>query len=228
MESPPGEPATGPSPDRRIVIALGIAGALGLGVLIAFLLGAGGEDPDVAPAASKGGLVVEVEQPDLKVDLNRELPCYVGGQLVGLTSHAQCAERNGVSSGQLDVGIGPEGELAYGEAGALFAPLPPEDLGLEPLRPPVAYQPPPSAAPREVVAACWRHDGGSWRQLADMGLNACVKTLFDGRCEEAGDALYGRWGTDTLRLVPGQVERSANNRNFDPLVRQGPGCSLAL
>ena len=60
-----------------------------------------------------------------------------------------------------------------------------------------------------------------------MTLNACVQTLFAGRCERAGDAAYGRWAQQTVRLVPNKVEISSDNRAFRTLVEQGPGCTLA-
>lgn len=216
--------------DRRVVVGLGVVLALLAGGALAFLLGAGDEDPDTPPPASRGGLVVEVQQPDMKVDLTRALPCYVNGTLIGLATHAECAQRNGVSSGQLDVGIGPEGELAYGEASADFAPLSPEELGLDPIRPllrPPEPSPPVQSTRSEPIGICWRHSSAlGWQQLSSMNLSACAQVLFDGRCERPGGAQYGRWGEETLRLVPGQVERSSDNRNFRVLVRQADDCSL--
>ncbi len=44
---------------------------------------------------------------------------------------------------------------------------------------------------RAVAQAAQRH--GPWR---------CAQTLFAGRCERAGEAAYGRWQQQTLRLVP--------------------------
>jgi len=71
--------------------------------------------------------------------------------------------------------------------------------------------------------ACWRYDG-QWRRLpGDMPLGACVQILFAGRCERAGEAAYGRWAQQTLRLAPGRVEISADNHNFRLLTEQ-PGC----
>ncbi|WP_366515295.1 hypothetical protein [Phenylobacterium sp.] len=55
---------------------------------------------------------------------------------------------------------------------------------------------------------------------------ACVQTLFSGTCERQGEAAYGRWGGQTLRLVPGRVEVSADNRSFRLLVEQGPNCGF--
>jgi hypothetical protein len=54
---------------------------------------------------------------------------------------------------------------------------------------------------------------------------ACVATLYNGVCQKGG-ALYGRWGEQTLRLVPGRVEVSPDNRSFHVLTEQGPGCTV--
>ena len=59
-----------------------------------------------------------------------------------------------------------------------------------------------------------------------MDMNACVQTLFAGRCEKAGGASYGRFGQQTLRLVTGKVEVSDDNRSFRTLAPQSPDCSL--
>ena len=109
-----------------------------------------------------------------------------------------------------------------------LVPLPPEE-GAEPLGAPESALPPaaeehPAAAP---PAACWRHGAGRWRRMpSEMDLNACVQTLFAGRCERPGGATYGRWGQQTLRLVAGRVEISDDNQSFRTLAPQGPGCSL--
>jgi len=57
-----------------------------------------------------------------------------------------------------------------------------------------------------------------------MTLGACVQTLFAGRCERSGEAAYGRWAQQTLRLAPGRVEISADNHSFRTLMDQ-PGCT---
>jgi hypothetical protein len=59
-----------------------------------------------------------------------------------------------------------------------------------------------------------------------MSLSACVQALYSGTCVRPGDALYGRWGNTTLRLVPGRVERSENNADFRTLVEQDRRCNL--
>src|SRR5205807_543277 len=59
--------------------------------------------------------------------------------------------------------------------------------------------------------------------VGDMTLAECAQALFAGGCERAGDAAYGRWGQQTLRLVPGRIEVSSDNRSFHTLMEQ-PGC----
>jgi hypothetical protein len=77
------------------------------------------------------------------------------------------------------------------------------------------------------VGECLRFGSDGWRSAGDaMTRNACVQILFAGRCQRPGEALYGRWGGQTLRLVPGRVETSPDNRAFAPLVDQGPNCTL--
>ena len=72
-----------------------------------------------------------------------------------------------------------------------------------------------------------RYSEAQWRRLpADMALGACVQALFAGHCERPGGATYGRWGQQTLRLVPGKVEVSSDNHSFKPLMDQ-PGCPPA-
>jgi hypothetical protein len=60
----------------------------------------------------------------------------------------------------------------------------------------------------------------------ELTLNACVQALFAGRCERPGGASYGRWMSQTLRLAPGKVEVSGDNRSFRLLVEQGAGCAI--
>lgn len=220
--------------DRRTLLVL-FGGALALlaGVVIAtMLVGKGRNEKAPPPPASQGGLVVETGAPDDgKMDPARPLRCYVAGQYVGEITLAECAKRNGVATGALDVGVDPAGNLAAAnQAGAMLTPLPPQ---AEPV-PPVQTQPsaPAPAAPAATAASgpagsCWRYADGGWRKLPnDLTLNGCVQTLFAGRCERPGGATYGRWMQQTLRLAPGKVEVSGDNRSFRLLAEQAANCSI--
>jgi hypothetical protein len=78
-----------------------------------------------------------------------------------------------------------------------------------------------------ALGDCWRYADSRWLKLpGQTSLNGCVQTLFAGRCEQPGGASYGRWAQQTLRLVPGRVELSPDNRSFHTLSEQGPGCSI--
>lgn len=211
--------------DRRVVIAIGVAAALLLGLVIALASVRRQSGPVEPPPASQGGLVVEMgREDDAKLDPTRSLRCFVNGQFVGMSTLAECARRNGVATDALDVGIDVTGELAAtGEAGTVLTPLPPP---VEAAAPPPAQAATP-AAPRAPTAACWRYADRSWSRLSEMTLGACVQTLFAGRCERAGAATYGRWGDQTMRLVPGKVELSQRDgAPFETLVEQGANCSL--
>jgi hypothetical protein len=138
-----------------------------------------------------------------------------------MTTLSDCARRNGVATDSLDVGLDPSGAVAATGGNG---------VELQPLPQPVTEVPPVVAAP--VVAApaaapgqaCMRYNGSDWRRMYDaVSLDACVQALFSGRCERPGSASYGRWGEQTLRLVPGKVERSYDNKSFRTLVEQPPG-----
>ncbi len=115
--------------DRRIVLALA-GGALallaGMGIAVGLLARSDDSAPD-APPASQGGLVVETTELDEgRMDPARPLRCFVGGQFVGEVTLSECAERNGVATGALDVGVDETGALAAAdEAGTVLTPLPP-------------------------------------------------------------------------------------------------------
>jgi hypothetical protein len=203
--------------------------ALVAGMAIAWvLLSSGRGERTPPPPASQGGLVIESAEGDDQLNPARPLRCFVGGQFVGEFTLAECARRNGVATDALDVGVDETGALAAADqAGDMLTPLPPEEGEIEaPVEPPVSALP-EAADDGEPVAACWRYAGARWRRLSgEVSRLACAQTLFAGRCEQAGGATYGRWGQQTLRLVPGRVEVSDDNRSFRPLVEQGPGCSL--
>jgi hypothetical protein len=227
METPP------ETPQRRrgfpIVVVGGLAAlAAGLGAAW-MLLGDGGSEP--RPPASDGGLVIVATGPDDgPVEAGKLLRCFVQGQFVGELSLTACAQRNGVATDALDVGLDETGALAAAEqAGQVLTPLPPVEAD-----PPVdvesalpAADDSDEAQPANAPSACWRHGGGRWRKVSsDTSLDACIQTLFAGRCEKANGASYGRYGQQTLRLVAGRVEVSDDNRAFRTLVGQGPDCAI--
>ncbi len=224
--------------DRRIVLAL-IGGALalmaGLGIAIG-MVSKTRSDRNAAPAASQGGLVVETTTADDGgIDPARPLRCFVAGQYVGEVTLAECAKKNGVATGALDVGVDSSGNLAAADAaGTVLTPLPPvQTTAIEPaLTPTIPAAPTTTATPAAPTAGgpagtCWRYSGNVWSRLpSEMSLNSCVQALFAGRCERPGTATYGRWMTQTLRLVPGKVEVSGDNRSFRTLVDQGSSCAI--
>ena len=215
--------------NRAILIAGGAIVALAAGLGGAMLLSRGhGDDPKTAPPASQAGLIVETRaDAEQKLDTSAKLRCFVAGQLVGELTLAECANRNGVATGALDVGIDASGNLAAADqGGAEITPLPPQEV--------VVATPPPSSRPTAKPAAsspsglCWRYAAGEWRKMAaELTLNACVQTLFAGHCERPGGATYGRWMSQTLRLVPGRVEVSGDNRSFHTLADQTEGCAVS-
>ena len=183
-------------------------------------------------------MVVSGRDDDAKLDPKRPLRCFVNGQFVGELPLAVCAQRNGVATGALDVGVDQSGALAASNGvNADITPLPPQQSAsaqpVAPLAPPSAPTPSDETgqiAPAEAQAAsadCWRYAGG-WRQLpTPLSLTACVQALYAGRCQRRNEAVYGRWGIDTLRLTDGRVELSPNNRDFHSLIDPWSGCATA-
>ena len=220
------EPAETRTDRNGLLVAGGVA-ALVAGLGLAFVIMSRDDGSSRPPPASQGGLVVQATrtEDDGKLDPSRPLRCFVSGQFVGELTLAQCAERNGVATGALDVGLDETGALAAADvAGTVLTPLPPLDVQPVNPTPPVVAEV-PAVAP-VALATCWRYSREGWRQVGEMSRGACVSNLFEGRCENRGQALYGRWGEQTVRLVTGRVEISSDNRRFRTLVEQGPGCSL--
>ncbi len=218
--------------ERRNVMIGGAAVALLLGVILAVALMSGGKSKDEPPAA-RSGLVVEVgREDDGKLDPARPLRCFVGGVFAGEITLAECARKNGVATGALDVGVDETGALAAAdEAGTVLTPLPPAPSPTATPAPgvPTAAAPMPAAVPSLAsgpAAGCWRYQGAEWRRIGELSLNACLQTLFAGRCERPGGATYGRWAEQTLRLVPGRVEASNDNRSFQTVVEQPASCAI--
>lgn len=218
--------------DRRVLLGGGAALAVIAGLAVAFAL-TGGKDrkPAEDPPASRGGLIVETGRPD-DAKLNdpaRPLRCFVGGQFVGETTLAECAKKNGVATGALDVGVDETGALAAADqAGTVLTPLPPPTVAA-PVAPPT---PSPAAAgapavPSAPLGVCQRYAGGQWNKLpGEITQNACIQQLFAGKCERPGGATYGRWADETLRLLPGRVEASSDNRSFHLVVEQAANCAI--
>lgn len=220
--------------DRRAIALGGGALALVAGLVIAWVLLTRSHAPVEPPPAAQGGLVVvSGRADDAKLDPQRPLRCFVGGQFVGELPLAVCAQRNGVATGALDVGLDPAGALAASNGtGADITPLPPQE---PPLSQPLTEKAPPAnavdgaaAAPATTEAAadgCWRYAGG-WKQMpAPLTLNACVQALFGGVCRATGQPpLFGAWGKQTLRLAGGHIEISDDNRDFRGLIDVWPPC----
>jgi hypothetical protein len=220
--------------DRRTVLVLtGAAVALLAGLAIAWALVAQHRgETAAAPPASRAGLVIDSADPgEARMDSTKPLRCFVAGQFVGEMTLDACAKRNGVSTDALDVGLDQTGALAAADqAGAMITPLPPAER--KPEEAPPAEAAPTPALPQIVSGSppgvCQSYAAGQWRRMpSEMALSACVQALFAGRCERAGEAAYGRWGQQTLRLLaPGRVEISGDNRSFRLLTDQA-GCPSA-
>lgn len=223
--------------DRRIIVFGGgaaLALLAGLGIAVALLAGHD-QKPTEAPPASRAGLIVETgRDDDTKLDPARPLRCFVGGAFVGEITLAECAQKNGVATGALDVGVDETGALAAADqAGTVLTPLPPPTVEAPAAGSTVngttssAASTSASASVNAPLAACWRYASNEWRRLpGEITLNACAQQLFGGRCEKTGGATYGRWGEETLRLSPGRVEISSDNRTFHTAFEQGPNCSI--
>ncbi|HKR87787.1 MAG TPA: hypothetical protein VJS38_06395, partial [Phenylobacterium sp.] len=94
--------------------------ALAAGGLIAFALVRGHHgERTPPPPASQGGLVIDAAGANVgRIDAAKPLRCFVNGLLVGELTLKDCAQRNGVASDALDVGLDASGELAAGQPGA--------------------------------------------------------------------------------------------------------------
>ena len=215
--------------NQRLVLILGGVAAILAAVLVAILLTGGDGDrkaeTDETPT-ERAGLQLDVSDPE-SLSPDQQLRCFVGGRFVGMATLSDCAQRNGVASQALDVGLDSSGELTA----VPFTPppeLPPLTDDPEPV--PVETRPAETRPTPPVQQAsgqrCMRHAGGEWREVGVMSLGACVQTLYGGRCEQLGGASYGRWGDSTLRLVPGRVEQSTDNTNFRPIAPQARDCSI--
>jgi hypothetical protein len=218
----------------------------GIGLILGAGLIAGGchRAKPAADAAPPGALLKVEMGKATKLDPDSALRCFVHGQFVGMQTPAQCAEKNGVPAGALDVGLDQSGSLAAGAGDAHLAPIANTvvdnavadvdgaDSPTPPSLPTITAAPSPGL-PTSLPATgpsgdCLRYVRGAWQNAGDgVALGVCVRTLFSGRCVAPGQTLYGRWASETVRLLPGRVEMSDNNRDFHPLVAQSlADCSL--
>jgi len=222
-------------PKRRVLIGLGVGAAALAAIALTGWLLVRPEPDDVA--SGPGELSVQAGlNDDPKLDPGHPLKCFVNGQAVGDLLLRDCARRNGVDPGALDVGLDVNGVLgaSNGPTGALTPLPPPGDAAAGPGAqvPPAAVQVPAQTAPRTTLDAdaagpCCRYGDGGWSRLPEDGaLGACIQTLFAGQCEPQGAVAYGRWHGRTLRLVTGRVEMMGDDRAFHPIVAQNADCSI--
>ncbi len=223
--------------DRRVVIGLGALVAVGIGATAAIMLGRDGDRPP--PPAAEGGLQIEIGETErAALDPTRPLRCFVDGKLVGMETLATCAQKNGVAAQALDVGLDETGALAAAPASSaapsvdvaeLETPRTP-DVRLPPLSDPGPLGGPTqsaSASGRPQYGACIVHGPNGWTTMSEsLALAPCVTMLFDGKCQTPGNALYGRWGEQTVRLVPGKVEIAEDGRTFTTLQEHGETCTV--
>jgi hypothetical protein len=213
--------------DRRIIAAIG-GGAVLLFALLVAVFALRSHKPAAAGEAGQAaaGLQIEQGQADSRTGATRQLRCFVNGQFTGMETVADCAKKNGVAAQALDVGLDPATGQATTGNGSLAPPVqaPPPAPAVPASEPKVEDAASASAA----TAECLRYGPEGWRSAGGgVSLGQCTRTLFDGHCEHAGEALYGRWGQQTLRLVTGRVEMSSDNRTFHPLASQNAqDCSL--
>lgn len=224
------EPDPASKASNRTVIIIGLALAVVAAVILALVLGGrGGQPSQAVDEDAPGGLTVDVaDAPALEP--TRELRCFVDGQFVGMATLQDCARRNGLATDALDVGLDATGALAAAPTAA-FDPPPeaPAVALVEAPRPQPQPQPADQPQPTAPAAgpACLRYAGSEWRNIGDgLSQTACVRALFAGTCVRPGEALYGRYGDTTLRLVPRRVEQSPDNTRFRTLVEQDRNCQF--
>ncbi len=176
--------------------SVGRTGLLGMAVLIG-VSACHRRDASIPPAP--GVLKVETGK-QAKLDPEAALRCFVHGQFVGMQTPAECAGKNGVAPGALDVGLDQSGALAAGagdtklqslsnaiadsdsatdaagasaDAGAGSDDTGDDDGGA-----------PSTSGP---AGDCMRYGPSGWRAAGHaVTLNVCVHTLFAGRCPGAG------------------------------------------
>jgi hypothetical protein len=197
-----------------LIVSLVVLAAAVAAMVLSFRSGKGA--PPTEENTVGAGLQLEMSKPDPKTAKSDTVRCFVDGKLVGVTTLPECAKKNGTASQVLDVGLDPN---------VTGSPAPAANVA------PVqgASGPPISAAAAAHQQDCLRFAPDGWKGYgSQLALGACVRVLFQGQCVGSGDAVYGRWGATTLRLIPGRVEISEDNQHFRPLVAQdAQTCALA-
>lgn len=218
--------------DNRVILAIGAGLAILAAIVLALVFG-GDREPrtEAEPVEGPGGLQVDLaDAPALEP--TRQLRCFVDGQFIGMATLSDCAQRNGLATDALDVGLDATGNLAAAPTAAFAPPpeLPETDMSESPgVEGQVDAPPPAQTAPRVERAGgapCLRFAGSEWRQIGEMSLSQCVQALYAGTCVRPGDAQYGRHGGLTLRLVPRRVEQSTDNTRFRILADQDRNCQF--
>jgi hypothetical protein len=197
--------------DRRVLIGVG-AGIVLLAVVLLAVFFRGQHGPVVSnQTAEADRLQLQMDKPDPKTaPKTQQIRCFVNGQLVGMATLSECAQKNGTASQALDVGL----EAPPAAPGTATVTAPTLAAGL------------PAAS--NQTSECLRYGGDGWKGYgSNVGLGACVRVLFQGQCAKSGEAYYGRWGGESLRLIPGRVEISEDNKKFRLLVEQDADCSVA-
>ena len=223
--------------NRRMVVFGGMGLALTAGLIIAAMVASSGPASEGPPPAAEGGLVVQTgRDDDIKLDPKRPLRCFVKGQFVGELPLSECAQRNGVATGALDVGLDTSGALAAAKSGG--AALTPLASGTKTISGDAAPPPDPdianasenenAAVPTRKTSICWRYVAGQWERVAgEVDLAACARAVFAGRCSGAAAVQFGRWGERGLRSSAGRIELTSEDGDYRPLTSLTPACAVA-
>ena len=91
--------------DRRVLIGVG-AGVVLLVLVLLLVFVRGHHAPVVSnQTAEADRLQLQMDKPDPKTaPKTQAVRCFVNGQLVGMTTLTECAQKNGTASQALDVG----------------------------------------------------------------------------------------------------------------------------
>ena len=177
--------------DRRLVVAAGMGLALVAGLAIAAAILLRHVGPSAVAESPTSGLVVETGRADdARLDPQHPLRCFVDGKSIGELPLRECADRNGVATGALDVGLDSTGSLAAANgATSEVTPLPPSgDAAGDAAADDGTSATPGQAAPAQATGgACWRYGAGGWSRLPDeIPLGACVQALYANWCGPPG------------------------------------------